>query len=115
MSLISVWISHPNRDDAGSLVESLVTEGLAACGHVFAPGLSIYRWKGDVVREAEVMIFLKTSTECAQKLISEVKKNHPYEVPEIIFQSINGGLPEYLSWVTESVLPHLHPQKPGET
>ncbi len=116
MSLSSVWISHPDRDGACNLVEILIAEGLAACGHVFAPGLSIYKWKGEVVRGAEVMILLKTSTECEQKLISKVKEHHPYEIPEIIFQSIDGGLPEYLDWVAESVSSsHFHPDESGET
>jgi len=115
VNLISVWISYPDREGACSLVESLVKEGLAACGHVFSPGLSIYRWKGKIVRESEVMILLKTSVECGEKLISHVTKKHPYEVPEIIFQSIDGGLPEYLSWVSTSVLPfHLEPPPSGE-
>jgi len=111
LSTMSVWISHPNREDACRLVESLVTEGLAACGHVFPPGLSVYRWKGKIVKENEVMILLKTSVESGENLIAHVKKEHPYEVPEIIFQSIDGGSPEYLSWVSGSVFP-FHSESP---
>lgn len=115
MKISTVWISHPNREAACALVEHLVRENLVACGHVFSSGLSIYRWKGNVVRETEVMILLKTSKECEEKLIFQVKKLHPYEVPEIIFQSIEGGLPEYLSWVMESVSPSGKTLPSGET
>ncbi len=113
MNAVTVWISHPNRDEACRLVESLVEEGVAACGHVFSPGVSIYRWKGKIVRETEVMILLKTSEDCGEDLILQVKKKHPYEVPEIIFQSIDGGGPEYLAWISESVFPPAPPSQPS--
>ena len=109
MSFLSVWISHPDRIEACNLVESLVEKGLAACGHVFEPGLSIYRWEGEVVRGVEVMILLKTTSDCSDMLIEQVKKNHPYQVPEIIFQVIDGGSPSYLSWISESIFP-FHPK-----
>ena len=116
MSFMSVWISHPDRIEACNLVESLVEKGLVACGHVFDPGLSIYRWEGAIVRGVEVMILLKTTSDCSELLIEQVKKNHPYEVPEIIFQAIDGGSPSYLSWILESISP-FHPKDPppGET
>ncbi len=97
-------ISHPDKDKAVNLVKHLVNRKLAACGHVFPPGTSVYRWKGDVLIESEVMIVLKTASDCGEELVSEVKKNHPYEVPEILFQPIDGGSADYLSWIMESVV-----------
>ena len=34
-------------------------------------------------------------------LEATILAHHPYELPEIIYVSIDGGLPAYLAWVAE--------------
>jgi len=35
-------------------------------------------------------------------LVEEIKKIHPYDVPEVIIQPIIGGNPSYLEWIRNS-------------
>ncbi len=46
---------------------------------------------------------MKSRTELIDEITAEVKKNHPYEVPEVIATTpIEGGNPDYLKWVYEN-------------
>jgi len=52
---------------------------------------------------------MKSKPEMFDKIMTTIKENHTYEVPEIIQISITDGLPEYLNWVDDCV-EKLEPQ-----
>ena len=60
---------------------------------------SVYRWKGKVVRESEVVLLLKTRRSLVVACTKAIRAVHPYELPEIVAAPIVGGLLEYLKWV----------------
>jgi len=90
-----------NRDKAMEIAAMLVQEHLAACVQMFA-AQSVYDWQGEVRSADEYVLFAKTRLELFERLTDAVRKNHDYEVPEIIHIPIGGGLPEYLAWVSAS-------------
>lgn len=94
---------------AGSLEEgekiagALVEEGLAACCNII-PGIkSVFRWKGKVCKETEVLLMIKSKASIFERLKKRVKKLHSYETPEIIVFSIKDGLKAYLNWIDETL------------
>ena len=91
----------PNREAAERLAERLVADHLAACVNILAACRSVYRWQGDVAREDEVPVFIKTTDERYPDLEMAIRAHHPYELPEIVAVRIERGLPEYLTWVAE--------------
>jgi len=44
-----------------------------------------------------------TQNPLVEKVISEIKRIHSYEVPEIIEIEIGKGNPEYLQWISEVI------------
>jgi periplasmic divalent cation tolerance protein len=48
-----------------------------------------------------VPLVIKTTRHHYAALEATILKHHPYELPEIIYVSIDGGLPAYLAWVAE--------------
>jgi len=48
-------------------------------------------------------MMIKTRTSRIPELTQYVQKNHPYDVPEVITTSIEGGSAAYLSWLGEMV------------
>jgi periplasmic divalent cation tolerance protein len=102
MMIDLVILTHPDAEAARNLVTRLVSEHWVACGHVLPVGASIYFWQNEVRTENEVTILLKTVDENRQILEAEIRKEHPYSVPEILFLSIDHGNEDYLSWVRES-------------
>ena len=96
-------ITVPNEEKAKALGRNLVNEKLAACANT-VPGLtSIYRWKGEVCEDREVLLILKTLQSKFDMIVRQVKLLHEYEVPEIISLPIEDGLEDYLNWIKESV------------
>jgi periplasmic divalent cation tolerance protein len=59
----------------------------------------VYRWKGAVEDAEEFPVLIKTTRERYPQLEAAIRKNHPYELPEIIALQLAAGLPAYLDWV----------------
>lgn len=99
-----VFVTAPNEAAAAELVRAVVSEGLAACG-TLVPGVrSIYRWKGEICEDAEVLVLFKTLASAVDALTARVVALHPYEVPEVLAVPVSAGLPAYLSWIGAGVV-----------
>jgi periplasmic divalent cation tolerance protein len=93
------FVTAPDQETAERLVRTLVDERLVACGNI-VPGLvSIYHWQGQVHRDGEVLIILKTAENNVARLTQRVPELHPYEVPELLVLPVVDGHPAYLDWV----------------
>ena len=90
---------------AEPLAASLVEEGLAACVNIVSGVLSIYRWQGQVEREAEALLLVKTEEAHLNALAQKVGQLHPYDVPEVLALPVSEGSPDYLAWLAESLRP----------
>ncbi len=101
--VMAVLTTAPDLEVAERLGRTLVEERLAACANVLGGVTSIYRWKGEVEREAEVLVILKTTAERVEALQERVGELHPYDVPEVIALSIKAGHEPYLDWVRTEV------------
>lgn len=89
----------PDPDTAERLASALVDEGLAACVNLIPGILSVYRWQGQVHRDPEVLMLIKTTGERLAALATRIRELHPYELPELIVQPVSAGLPDYLEWI----------------
>ena len=98
-----VLVTVPNAETADKLGEALVGEQLAACVNVIGGVTSIYRWKGAVERDDELLCICKTTRDGFEKLRARVVELHPYEVPEVVALPIELGHTPYLAWLTASV------------
>ncbi|HZR79093.1 MAG TPA: divalent-cation tolerance protein CutA [Chthoniobacterales bacterium] len=94
--------TFPDRETAQRISNQLVSEKFAACANVLPEVESIYRWQGKIENAAEALVFFKISEERQSAFQEKLRSLHPYEVPEIIFIPLAGGLPEYLHWVGRS-------------
>lgn len=89
----------PDHETAEKIANTLVDEGLAACINI-VPGItSIYQWNGQREQGSEVLLLIKTRQDRYQALETRITALHPYELPEIISVSLEGGLPAYLQWI----------------
>lgn len=83
---------------AKAIAEHLVAQHLAACVQLI-PIQSVYRWQGEVCREPEVQLLIKTRTELFEAVEAAIQTLHSYEVPEIIALPILQGSGSYLDWL----------------
>jgi periplasmic divalent cation tolerance protein len=92
-----------NAEDAERIARALVERRLAACVNVVANVVSHYRWKGEVSRDPELLLVIKTRRERLEALREALVGMHPYEVPELLAFPIAAGHEPYLAWLDESV------------
>jgi periplasmic divalent cation tolerance protein len=97
-----VFVTAPNNDEAERIASSLVSERLAACVNIVGGIESIYRWEGEVTRDRETLLIIKTVDERYAELEGRVKELHTYTTPEVIAYKIERGSDAYLKWLRES-------------
>merc|ERR1719318_2515783 len=97
------FVTSPNHDTAKSIAGGLVSGKLAACVNIIPGITSVYEWEGKIETDAEVLTMIKTRTSKIEELTEFVRKNHPYDVCEVITTSIEGGNQAYLDWLGKVV------------
>jgi len=100
---ILVLITASSMEEGEKIAGVLVEEGLAACCNIISGIRSVFKWKGEVCKENEALLIVKSKASVFKKLEERVKKLHSYEVPEIIAISIKDGLQAYLNWMDEAL------------
>lgn len=94
-----VLTTCPDQESAERLAHLLVETRLAACVNII-PGLSsVYRWKGEVVKDNELLLVIKSRTDRFDSLRETIIANHPYELPEVIAVSVSAAHLPYLAWI----------------
>ena len=101
--VIAVLTTTPSSEVADRIGTALVEEGLAACANVLPGVSSVFRWKGEVSHESEVLVILKTTAAALGALQRRLVELHPYEVPELIALDVVAGHGPYLDWVRAEV------------
>ncbi|MEO8258594.1 MAG: divalent-cation tolerance protein CutA [Acidobacteriota bacterium] len=100
--IVLVLTTAPADDRAEQWAAQLVGERLAACVNVHPPMLSIYRWQGQIERDSERQIVIKTTSDRLAALEARWKELHAYELPEFVVVAVDQGSAAYLAWVRES-------------
>ena len=103
--LAIVLTTMPDDPRADELARTLVEENLAACVNVHGPMTSTYRWKGNVERDAERQVVIKTARSRVAALEARVRQLHPYDLPEFIVIDTARASDGYGTWVSEMTSP----------
>ena len=93
----------PDTAQAESIAARLVHERLIACANVVPGVRSVYRWEGEIRKEGEVLLLLKSTQAQLSRLEQRLVDLHPYDVPEVLVLRVEQGLDTYLSWVRTEV------------
>lgn len=96
-----ILTSVEHEDDALNIARQLVERKLAACVQLSASGTSIYSWQGKIERSREFYLSIKTTRTNAGPTIAWLKKNHPYDTPEILCLDAEASS-DYLQWMRAS-------------
>ena len=99
--VVLVLTTMPDAERAEAFARTLVDERLAACVNVHGPMTSVYRWKGEIEREAERQVVVKTTRGRLAALEARLRSLHPYELPEFLVVAVEDGSAAYLKWVRE--------------
>lgn len=102
MPFLLFYVTHPDEATARRVAEHLVNERLAACANVF-PITSAYWWQSAVQRGGEWVSILKTRLDLEEKLETEIRKIHPYEVPCVLRFEVRAN-EAYENWIASETV-----------
>ena len=94
-----VYMTAGSIEEAKSIGQILVRQNLVACVNLVENMTSIYSWEDKLEEGQEVVMIAKTRKALMAKLIETVKSNHSYDCPCILELPIQGGNPDFLSWI----------------
>lgn len=94
-----VLCSVPSEDVGVQIAQTLLSERLVACVNILPGVRSLYRYKGKIEDERELLLVIKTTEDRLSALIKRVPELHPYEVCEVIALDVGAGSQPYLDWV----------------
>lgn len=100
-AVLVVFCAVPDRATGEAIAEAVVGERLAACVNLLPGVRSVYRWKGAVHRDDEVLAVMKTTAARFEALRARVCALHPYELPEVLAVPSSAGHAPYLAWVRD--------------
>ena len=94
-----VYTTIDNMPDAHKIANTLVEEQLVACVNIIPKIESVYKWKGKIETDEELVLICKTVDANVKKTIQRIKQLHSYDLPDIIVLPIIGGLKDYLDYI----------------
>jgi periplasmic divalent cation tolerance protein len=103
MSIVTVYATFANGEEAERIGRDVVENRLAACVNVLGPCRSIYRWRGAVESADEVAALFKTTDVQAEALMTRIAGLHSYDLPCVVVWPIDKLLGSYAEWVEGSV------------
>lgn|SRR5512140_649278 len=100
--LLAVITSVGTEQQALDIAHALVKRRLAACVNIL-PGIrSIFRWKGKVQQDAELLLVIKTLGSNFEAVRGVIKELNAYELPEILALPAVHADAAFGAWVVES-------------
>ena len=93
--------TFPSKQSVTSIANKLVKKKLAACVNITKIS-SVYTWKGKVENQNEYLAFFKTTKKNQLALKKELKKLHPYDIPEIAEINVESINQPYMKWLVDS-------------
>ncbi len=92
--------TYPNKPrELKKFIIAILKQWLAKCINRVNYVKSYYIWEWKIVKDEEKLLVIKTSEDKKEKLEKRIKKNHPYEVPELIWIKPYEVDEKYLEWI----------------
>ena len=101
--LTLLYMTCADRGEAKAIARTLVDERLVACANILGEMTSIYQWQGALEEQEEVAVLLKTRHDLTVAVTERIKTLHSYDLPCVISLPIQGGNPDFLSWLQGEV------------
>jgi periplasmic divalent cation tolerance protein len=83
MSYCVVMTTCAKREEAEILAGKIIENRLAACVQL-SEIVSFYTWEGDMCKDPEIRLTIKTTDALFPELESFITANHSYDVPQIV-------------------------------
>lgn len=87
---------------ANNIVENVLNKKLIAGCQIYECN-SKYHWNGEIEKEKEYLIEMRTKLSKFNEIEKEVERIHDYDTCEISYVEILGANKEFLNWIDECI------------
>ena len=101
MKPVIIVSTFPDKQSITKIANQMVKKKLAACVNITKIS-SVYAWKGKIENQSEYLALFKTTKKNQLALKKELKKLHPYDIPEIAEINVETINQPYMKWLVES-------------
>ena len=101
MKPVIIVSTFPDKTSITKIANQLVKKKLAACVNIMKIS-SVYSWKGKIENQPEYLALFKTTKKNQLVLKKELRKLHPYDIPEIAEINVDSINQPYLKWIVDS-------------
>jgi periplasmic divalent cation tolerance protein len=97
--LIVVVTSVGTEEQALDVAHALVRSRRAACVNIIPNVHSVYRWKGRVCDDGEMLLVIKTLASQFEAVRETIHKVNTYELPEVLAYRVDMASPGFQAWI----------------
>ena len=111
--LIVVVTSVGTEEQALDVAHALVRSRRAACVNIIPNVHSVYRWKGRVCDDGEMLLIIKTLASQFEAVRETIHKVNTYELPEVLAYRVDMASPGFLTWIEKMTASTKRTVKPA--
>ena len=97
--LIVVVTSVGTEEQAIDVAHALVRGRRAACVNIVPNVHSVYRWKGRVCDDGEMLLVIKSRASQFEAVRETIQRVNTYELPEILGYRVDMASPGFAAWI----------------
>ncbi len=91
--------TFPTEESLREVAKDLiVNKKICACVN-YAKIRSLYFWRNKLEDHMEFLTLFKTTDQRSEQLKAEIRKKHPYEIPEVVELKMNDVSEPYVAWM----------------
>jgi uncharacterized protein involved in tolerance to divalent cations len=96
--MIIIKTSSDNFDVLEEICNQVIRKKLAACANIIPGCYSYFYWEGNIQKNQEYLVFIKTLKISEKKVYEIIKKYHNYDIPEILTFKAENIEKNYMKW-----------------
>ena len=94
-----VVTSVGTEEQALDVAHALVRARHAACVNIVPNIHSVYRWKGRICDDGEMLLIVKTRSASFEAVRETIHKVNTYELPEVLGYRVDQASPGFAQWI----------------
>ena len=91
------------EEQANEIASELVARRQAACVNIVPGVRSVYRWQGNICRDTEFLLVIKTLAAEYEQVEATIQELHSYDLPEVLSFEVRQGESGFLQWIAGSL------------
>jgi periplasmic divalent cation tolerance protein len=103
MRAIVVVTTVGTEEQAYLIAREIVARRQAACVNILPGVRSIYRWKGKIRKDGELLLIIKTLEGEFEEVAATIRELNSYELPEILSFAVSQAEARFLDWIAGNV------------